>query len=243
MVAYTPKNQLDMNWIADTLLGPYGNEATAAFMTPVINDPVHPHWMFTGREHVFRSLNQGRNPVFTKAQHRAFCNVWYGTFSQTNSAGNYIPCDDWQPLGDPGAGGRLTSTTYGPDKIKTGADYVTSDERSKKDSGTLWAATAGGRVFVSKNADATSAHCSHVRPDRQRPDRRPTPARFVSAISIDPNDPNHAIVVFSGFNVKTPGTPGTSSTCTTSRVRRRGSCSTATSRRTPWATSRRRPSR
>ena len=146
--------------------------------------------------------------MFAEARHRAYCNVWYGTFSQTDSAGNYVPCDDWQPLGDPGAGGRLTSTTYGPDKIKTGADYVTSDERSKKDSGTLWAATAGGRVFISKNADATSATAVTFDRIDNDPTAGPTPARFVSAISIDPNDPNHAIVVFSGFNVKTPGTPG-----------------------------------
>jgi hypothetical protein len=212
MVAYTPKNQLDMNWIADSLFIFYGDEAVAMFIGTTINDPVHPHWLFTGREHAFRSTNQGRNKAMTKAEHREFCNVWYGTFGDFNGNGDYDEgdlCDDWEPLGDPGPAGRLTGPAYGADKIKPGgADYVSDIQRSKKDSGTLWAATAGGRVFVSKNADAPLAGSVVFDRIDNDPTAGPTPGRFVSAISIDPKDPNHAIVVFSGFNAKTPGTPG-----------------------------------
>ena len=53
MVSYAPKSQLDMNDSFDTLLGPYGNEGVP-FSGPVTNDPVHAHWLWTGREHVFR---------------------------------------------------------------------------------------------------------------------------------------------------------------------------------------------
>ena len=35
-----------------------------------------------------------------------------------------------------------------------------------------------------------------------------TPPRFVSAIYVDPKDPNHAWVAYSGYNTKTPATPG-----------------------------------
>lgn len=211
MVAYTPKNALDMNWIADSLFLLYGNEAGAMFIGSAINDPVTAHQLFTGREHVFRSTNQGRNKAMTKAQHREFCNVWYGTFSDFNNNGVYDSgdfCDDWEPLGAPNSTGRLTNAVYGPDKIKTGADYVTDIQRSRRDTGTLWASTAGGRVFVTKNADAPLA--SSVVFDRidNDPTAGATPPRFVSAISIDPKDANHAIVVFSGFNAKTPATPG-----------------------------------
>ncbi len=40
------------------------------------------------------------------------------------------------------------------------------------------------------------------------PTAGPTPNRFVTAIYVDPKDPNHAWVTYSGFNAKTPATPG-----------------------------------
>ena len=42
------------------------------------------------------------------------CNVWFGD-GDIDESGAYVQavdvCDDWQPMGDPGHGGRLT---YGP---------------------------------------------------------------------------------------------------------------------------------
>ena len=41
-----------------------------------------------------------------------------------------------------------------------------------------------------------------------RLDTPTTPGRFVSGIAIDPTDPNHAWISYSGYNAYTPTTPG-----------------------------------
>jgi hypothetical protein len=59
-------------------------------------------------------------------------------------------------------------------------------------------------LFVSKNAD-------DPKPEKVSFDRIDTdsqPQRFISGIAIDPADPNHAFVSFSGYNASTPGQPG-----------------------------------
>ncbi len=56
---------------------------------------------------------------------------------------------------------------------------------------------------MSKNADASPAAVKFDRIDTPK-----TPGRFVSGIAVDPDDPNHAFVSYSGYNVYTPGTPG-----------------------------------
>jgi hypothetical protein len=208
MVAYVPKNQLDMNWIADTQFVFYGGEANA-FVGVANDDRYHAHWLWSSREHVFRSMNQGRNTILTKATHREHCNIWYGD-ADVDDNGVYEPtkdiCDDWKPLGDPGPDGRLTSAAYGADRIVPG-NYVATVERAN-DSGTLWAATSAGRVFVSKNADAPVP--TAVVFDRIDDDATATidPPRFVTAIHVDRHDSNHAWITYSGFNTKTPATPG-----------------------------------
>ena len=210
MVSYDPKNQLDMNWTSDTHFVFYGNELNA-FIGVANDDTVHPHWLWSAREHVFRSTNQGRNPIMNKEQHRRHCNVWYGD-GDVDENGMYEPpndiCDDWKPLGDPGTNGRLTGPGYGADKVAAGtANYVSVVEPAW-DGNTLWAATGGGRVFISKNSDNPAP--AAVIFDRIDNDGTagPTPNRFVTAIHVDRHDPNHAWVTFSGFNAKTPATPG-----------------------------------
>lgn len=205
MVAYEPRNQLDMNWIADTQFVFYGREANA-FIGVANDDRVHAHWLWSAREHVFRSTNQGRNPILTKETHREHCNIWYGD-ADVDDNGIYEPakdiCDDWKPLGDPGPNGRLTSPSYGD----RAGGYTASVERAR-DSGTLWAATLTGRIFVSKNADDPNpAAVTFDRIDND-PTATNTPPRYPSAIYVDPKDPNHAWVTYSGFNAKTPLTPG-----------------------------------
>ena len=77
--------------------------------------------------------------------------------------------------------------------------------RTKSDTGTLWAATATGRVFISKNADGPANAVTYTRLDSLAPN---SPNRFVTGIEIDPNNPNHAWIAYSGYNVNDPGTPG-----------------------------------
>jgi len=211
-VRYDAQKQEDVNWISDTLadptnVPPYANEGVP-FIAAAETDPKQAGWMWTGREHVFRSQNYGRNPVLaTKQAHRDNCNVWYGAFGDLNGDGKYtLPedaCDDWKALGDPSPAGRLTSTAYGTDR--TGV-YVSAVERAYTDTSTLWAATGAGRIFVSKNADAADpAAVKFTRIDNLDPK---APGRYPTAIFVDRANPNHAWISYSGYNAKTPTTPG-----------------------------------
>lgn len=206
MVSYEPRNQVDQNWIADTLFEDYGNELVP-FIGPATNDPKHAGWIWTAREHIFRSTNYGRNPAIPdKESHRENCNIWYGDFD-LNEDGVYTPgvdrCDDFKPLGDPGPNGRLTSLAFGA--TRTGGSVV-AVERATSDSGTLWAATSTGRIFVSKTANA--ADPATVVLDRIDDESTATPPRYPTAIFVDPANANHAWITYSGFNAKTPTTPG-----------------------------------
>lgn len=213
-VRYNPMQQVDVNWIADTLADPssvpnYAAELSA-FIVPAVTDPKLAGHMFTGREHLFRSTNYGRNPLLaTKAAHRANCNIWTGTFGDLNGNTVYdLPgdsCDDWKALGDPSPAGRLTGLTYGPDKRGL---YVSVNQRAEGDANTLWATTGAGRVFVSKNAnDPNPAAVVFDRIDND-PTAGPTPPRYPTDIFVDRKDPNHAWITYSGYNAKTPAAPG-----------------------------------
>jgi hypothetical protein len=203
-VRYSPQDQFDVNWIADTLFVLYGFEGSP-FIANAITDPVKPGWLWTGREHVFRSTNWGRNPILTKETHRQHCNVWIGD-GDVDGNGTYEPlvdlCDDFQPLGDPGTNGRLTSSTYGD---RTGG-HVAVVERGRNDTSTLWSATSTGRVFISKNADAADpATVQFTRLDSLTTN---DPPRYPTAIFVDPQNANHAWITYSGYSSKTPSTPG-----------------------------------
>jgi hypothetical protein len=50
-------------------------------------------------------------------------------------------------------------------------------------------------VFVSSNADKPNSNVVFYRIDTSA-----QPQRFVSGIAVDPNDPNHAFISFSGYN-------------------------------------------
>ena len=200
MVTYDPKNQLDMNWTSDTHFVLYGGEANA-FIGLANDDNTVAHRLWSARQHAFRSDNQGRNPILTKQTHREHCNVWYGD-ADVDDNGVYEPtkdlCDDWMPLGDPGPNGRLTHGPFGTTKV---GGYVSVIEPAW-DGQTLWTATQLGRVLVSKNAGGPEAAVTFDRIDDDVTALPNAPNRFVSAIYVDPKDPNRAWIVYSGFNAK-----------------------------------------
>lgn len=204
-VSFTPADQEDITWISDNLFVFYGNEGVP-FIGNAITDPLRPGWIWTGREHLFRSRNYGINPAFPREDVLEHCNVWTGN-GDIDENGTYEPtidlCDDFQPLGDPGVAGRLTQTGFGSDRI---GGHVAVIERGKNDLSTLWAATSLGRVFISKNADASDPTTVQlVRVDSLAAN---DPPRYPTSIFVDPHDPNHAWITYSGFNAKTPDTPG-----------------------------------
>src|SRR5205085_4956148 len=97
--------------------------------------------------------------------------------------------------------GNLTSGSFGSDRT---GQYVVATERAPSDTATLWAATRTGRVFVSTNADDPIPGNVQF----WRIDKPTTPGRFVSGIAIDPGNPDHAWISYSGYNAHTPTTPG-----------------------------------
>ena len=172
------------NWIGDPL---QKSKEQRSFYVPLITDPVVGGAMFTGMESIWRTQNNGGPQAFLEEN----CNEYTGTFKHL--------CGDWKPIGS-GTSGNLTSTFYGRDKL---GHYVVATERSGRDTGTLWAGTRVGRVFVSKNANAPRQQVSY-----RRIDTPAQPERFVSGIAIDPTNSNHAFVSFSGYEAYTPGRPG-----------------------------------
>jgi hypothetical protein len=176
---------IDWNWIADPIFETEAQE----FYVPMISDPKVSKTLFVGTGHVWRTKTAGMGSM-SLADFRKHCNEWTGDFT--------VVCGDWQPLGGP----QLTSATFGD---RAGGDTV-AVERAPSDTSTLWAATATGRVFISKNVDADPASSvSFTRLDSLAAN---DPNRFVSSIYVDPANANHAWISYTGFNAATPATPG-----------------------------------
>jgi hypothetical protein len=163
---------------------------SSSFYIPVIADPAVSGTVFGGLEHVWRTTDDGGNQAYLD-QH---CNEYTGDFA-TNTE-----CGDWVSIGQ-----NLSDTTFGTDKTTTasGGSYVVALGRTPSDKNTLWAATRLGRLFISTNANAAAADVSFTRLDTAA-----QPTRFISGIAVDPRNPDHAVVTFSGYNAYTPTTPG-----------------------------------
>jgi len=150
-------------------------------------DPVHPDTQFTGAEHVWRTTDNGGDPGFLDL-HCVLFAIDHDLRDQ---------CGDWAPLGP-----KLTDPSFGD----RAGGVVAAAARTRADSGTLWAATSTGRLFLSENADAADAGAVVF---RRIDDGSPSaPNRFVTSIAADPADPGRAWVAYSGFSALTPGTPG-----------------------------------
>jgi hypothetical protein len=161
------------------------------FYPPMIADPnpAAGKTIFQGSQSIWRTQDWGGNQAFLEAN----C-------SEFTTASNNTACGDFVRIGPAGATD-LTSAAYGADR---GGGFVSAIERAPSDTGTLWASAGqAGRVFVSKNADAPAASVTFNRIDTPS-----TPGRFVSGIFVDPTNPNHAWISFSGFSANTPSTPG-----------------------------------
>ncbi|HEV2036595.1 MAG TPA: hypothetical protein VGU71_20790 [Candidatus Dormibacteraeota bacterium] len=177
-------------WVVTS--GPlYTSKELSAFYMPIIADPSVGGTQFAGLQHVFRTQDSGGNQAFLEANCPEF----------TAPADKPV-CGDWVALGND-----LTGLAYGTDRTATPgvASYVVALARGA-DHSTLWAATRQGRVFVSHNADAADpTTVVFTRIDNLTP---ASPSRFVSGITVDPINSNHAWLSYSGYNAGTPTTPG-----------------------------------
>src|SRR5262249_44263921 len=229
-----PRNQQAEFRINDTLLttgaAPFRyNREQAAFSAPTMFSPTVSKLLFTGREHVFRSTNGGVNPAFPYAKVKQHCNSWTGNHD-IDENGMFQPavdvCDDWKAMGDPGHLGRLT---YGPAALcppagapnapgtaACPAPYPWGDDRSgglistiglaASDKNVVWAGTSFGRIFVTTNAAATDP--ATIAWNRIDMSSTVDPPRYPTDIYVDPSNPYHAYITYSGYDAVTPPTPG-----------------------------------
>ena len=174
----------DWNWISDPIVGT-GEE----FYVPIISDPKVSGTMFVGTRTVYRTKTHGMGTM-NLATFRFQCNEFTGHFQ--------VQCGDWVPIGAT----NLTDKSLG---TRSGG-AVAAVRRAESDTSTLWSATSTGRVFISKNADADPA--ASVTFTRLDTTSTLAPRRFITGISVDPANPNHAWISYSGYNASTPTTPG-----------------------------------
>ena len=174
------------DWISDPLLN--SGEA-ASFYPPFVADPKVAGTVFDGLQHIWRTTDNGGDRAYLDLH----CNEFTGDFAKNK------PCGDWVPMG--GSKGDLSGSAWGTDNVGRG-NYVVAVTRAPSDTGTLWAATRRGRLFVSTNADAIAAESvKFTRLDQSAG----LPLRFVSGIAVDPQDANHAFVSYSGYSAYAAG--------------------------------------
>jgi hypothetical protein len=170
---------LGWDWTGDPLLN--SGEA-ASFYVPLIGDPTVSGTMFVGLQHVWRTQDNGGSQAHLDSK----CNEFLPP-SQFDPNGD---CGDWVALGTH----TLTGGAFGSDK---GGSYVVAITRAPSDTSgnTLWAGTRRGRLFISTNAAGSASGVTFTRIDSSA-----TPTRFISGIQVDPANPYHAFVSFSGYN-------------------------------------------
>jgi hypothetical protein len=187
-------------WVIAT--GPIVSSAEGSyFYAPIISDPnpARAGTIFQGSNRVWRTQDWAGNQAFLEANCPEF----------TTSGGN-TACGDFVQIGPVNATDLTDRGIYSPTPVygtgRTGA-FVASIARTRSDTGTLWAATGTGRVFISKNADAAAGSVTWTRLD-SLPGATASPGRFVSGIYVDPANPNHAWISYSGYVFNTPSQPG-----------------------------------
>ncbi|MBV9710729.1 MAG: hypothetical protein JO011_07445 [Ktedonobacteraceae bacterium] len=174
--------------IADPLMA---SKESASFYVPLIGDPLISQTMFVGLQHVWRTQDSGGKPAYLQQ----YCNEITGAYNPT-----VTPCGDWVPVGPD-----LSGSAFGTDKGGSAplTNYVVALTRAAGNNNVLWSATRRGRLFISTNANAAPASVKFTRIDTAA-----QPTRFISGIAVDPKNPYHAYVSFSGYNAYTPATPG-----------------------------------
>jgi hypothetical protein len=173
--------ELGWDWISDTFFVGAGASEPRSFYIPIIHDPKVSGTIFTGLQHVWRTQDNGGNQAFLDAHCFEFPFPPGGDSVFTGA------CGDWVAIG------ANLSTKFGKDKAP--GQYIVATSRAPSDTGTLWVGLRRGRVFVSSNADKAAGQVVFYRIDTSA-----QPERFVSGIAVDPSDPNHAFISFSGYN-------------------------------------------
>jgi hypothetical protein len=172
----------------------YSSPEGSYFYPPIVSDPnpVRGGTIFQGSYSVWRTQDWGGNRDYLEANCPEF------TTSSANPA-----CGDFVRIGPPGATD-LTSAAYGGTR-RGGAVATISRSTAANNTGTVWVSTGAGRVFISDNADAAASSVVWARIDNTSSS---SPSRFPDGIAVDPANPHHAWISYSGYNQNTPAQPG-----------------------------------
>jgi len=156
----------------------------AFFYPPIIADP-HPAragTIFEGSFSVWRTQDWGGNQAYLEANCPEF------TTSSVQPG-----CGDFVIIGNGVPSTQLSSGAWG----NRAGGAVAWIQRTTQNTGTIWAATSTGRVFITDNADAPAAAVVWNRLDPNLND----PNRAISAIYIDPANAHHAWISYNGYNI------------------------------------------
>jgi hypothetical protein len=168
---------------------------TSLFYKPIIADPAVAGSIFVGEKSVWRTQDWGGDQATLEANCPEF-----------TTPGNQPGCGDFVQIGPSGATDLTASAGDYRGTTRSGGN-VAAVARTGSDTGTMWVATTTGRVFISTNADAAAGSVTYTRLDTL-PSATADPGRFVSGIVIDPANPNHAWISYSGYNFNTPSQLG-----------------------------------
>jgi hypothetical protein len=187
------QNADPLKWVIAS--GPIASTEPAAFYSPIIADPnpAAAGTIFQGSLSVWRTQDWAGNQAFLEANCPEF------TTSGANPA-----CGDFVRIGPAGATNLTASAADYRGTTRAGGTMV-AVARATSDTATLWAATGAGRVFISRNADTTDTSVTYTRLDTLDPN---SPARFITGISVDPANANHAWISYGSYSALTPTTPG-----------------------------------
>jgi hypothetical protein len=184
------------------------------FYPPVIADPhaAVAGSIFQGSFSVWRTQDWGGDqahleancPEFTASSTKPGC----GNFVRIGPAGEIeLP----QPAPNPPVvitNTDLTAPIADYRRLTRAGGAVAWIQRTAQNTGTLWAATSTGRVFITDNANAPAASVVWTRIDPVPALAASAPNRTISAIYIDPVNPHRAWISYNGYNVNTPAQPG-----------------------------------
>ena len=161
------------------------------FYPPIIADPnpATAGSVFQGSFSIWRTQDWGGNQAFLEANCPEFT-----TFAGQPGCGDFVPIGNGVPSTN------ISSTSWG----NRAGGAVAWIARAPQNTGTIWAATSTGRVFISENANDPAASVIWNRVDPVTND----PGRAISEIYIDPTNARHAWISYNGYNVNTPTTPG-----------------------------------
>jgi hypothetical protein len=169
------------------------------FYAPIIADPnaANAGTIFQGSQSVWRTQDWGGDQTYLETNCPEFTTV------------DPTPCGDFVQIGPAGDTDLTMTTNGGTSRACTpGVNCdLAAIARTASDTGTMWVATNTGRVFISTNADAAAGSVTYTRLDTL-PSATADPGRFVTGIVIDPTNPNHAWISYSGYNFNTPSQPG-----------------------------------